>query len=124
MRNKEKTIKLSTAVALVLFAGVVGFIGGTRKNEILSLVAPVFGLKNSTAELDLSSVQNTFRTLSAKFDGEIDNSKLIEGASKGLVEAVGDEHTEYMDAKEAEEFNKSLSGDVGAGIGIQHQHHH
>jgi carboxyl-terminal processing protease len=119
MRNKEKTIKLSTAVALVLFAGVVGFIGGTRKNEILSLVAPVFGLKNDAVELDLSSVQNTFRTLSAKFYGEIDNSKLIEGASKGLVEAVGDEHTEYMDAKEAEEFNKSLSGDVGAGIGIQ-----
>lgn len=119
MKSRKKNVRLSTVVAMVLFAGVVGFISGTRKNEILGLLAPIFGLKNDTVELDLLSVQNTFRTLSSKFDGQIDKTKLIEGASKGLVEAVGDEHTVYMDSEEAEEFNKNLTGDVGAGIGVQ-----
>ena len=57
--------------------------------------------------------------MAEKFDGNLDAVKLIEGASKGLVEASGDEYTTYMDAKEAEEFNKNLSGDVGAGVGIE-----
>lgn len=32
---------------------------------------------------------------------------------------AGDDYTMYMDAEEAEEFNKSLEGDIGAGIGVE-----
>ena len=36
-----------------------------------------------------------------------------------MVEAVGDTYTAYMTREEAADFNKSLHGDVGAGIGIE-----
>ena len=119
MDRDKKQVKLSTLIAVSGIAMIIGFIGGTRKEETLNLLSPIFGIKKTASSLDLSSVQNTYRVLAEKFDGNLDTAKLIEGASKGLVEATGDEHTIYMDAEEAEEFNKSLSGDVGAGIGVQ-----
>ncbi len=119
MDRDKKQVKLSTLIAVSGIAMIIGFIGGTRKEEVLSLLSPIFGIKKAASSLDLSSVQNTYRVLAEKFDGNLDTTKLIEGASKGLVEAAGDEYTTYMDAAEAEEFNKSLSGDVGAGIGVQ-----
>ena len=119
MDRDKKQVKLSTLIAVSGIAMIIGFIGGTRKEEVLNLLSPIFGIKKTASSLDLSSVQNTYRVLAEKFDGNLDTAKLIEGASKGLVEATGDEHTIYMDAEEAEEFNKSLSGDVGAGIGVQ-----
>jgi carboxyl-terminal processing protease len=36
-----------------------------------------------------------------------------------MVEAAGDDYTYYMNATEADEFEKDLSGDVGAGIGVE-----
>ena len=119
MNKESRKVDVSTMVVISGVMLIVGFIGGTRKTEILNLVSPVFGLQKQTNELDLNSVQETFKTLIAKFDGNIDKNKLIEGASKGLVNATGDKFTTYMDSKEAEEFNKNLSGDIGAGIGVE-----
>ena len=119
MDRDNKKVNFSTAIAISGLMLVVGFIGGTRKTELINLVSPVFGLQKQTDELNLSSVQETFKTLNAKFDGNIDKNKLIEGASKGLANATGDKFTTYMDPKEAEEFNKSLNGDIGAGIGVE-----
>ena len=119
MNRESRKVDVSTAMVISGVMLIVGFIGGTRKTEILNLVSPVFGLQKQTNELDLNSVQETFKTLITKFDGNIDKNKLIEGASKGLVNATGDKFTTYMDSKEAEEFNKSLSGDIGAGIGVE-----
>ena len=119
MKRESKKVDVSTAVAISGVMLIVGFIGGTRKTELINLVFPVFGLQKQTDELNLSSVQETFKTLNAKFDGNLDKKKLIEGASKGLVNAAGDKFTTYMDSKEAEEFNKSLNGDIGAGIGVE-----
>ena len=119
MDREKKQVKISTLIVVSGIMMIVGFIGGTRKEEVFNLLSPIFGIKRSTNSLDFSSVQNTYKVLAEKFDGNLDTAKLIEGASKGLVEASGDEYTTYMDAKEAEEFNKNLSGDVGAGVGIE-----
>lgn len=101
----------------IAFVAVVGFVAGTRDNEIIGAIAPVLGFKVETSELNLASVQQTYQQLKLNYDGTLDTTKLIEGASRGLAEAVGDPYTVYMDAKEAEEFNKSLSGEIGGGIG-------
>lgn len=101
----------------IAFVAVIGFVAGTRDNEIIGAIAPVLGFKVETSELDLSSVQQTYQQLKLNYDGTLDTRKLIEGASRGLAEATGDPYTVYMDSKEAEEFNKSLSGEIGGGIG-------
>ena len=116
--DRGKKVERSTLVLVSVFMLVLGFAGGSRIDDIRNLIAPVFGLKK-VERIDFSNVEKTYQALASNFDGEIDKQKIIDGASKGLVEAVGDKYTEYMTSKEAEEFNKSLSGDVGTGIGVE-----
>ena len=116
--DRGKKVERSTLVLVSVFMLVLGFAGGSRIDDIRNLIAPVFGLKK-VERIDFSNIEKTYQALASNFDGEIDKQKIIDGASKGLVEAVGDKYTEYMTAKEAEEFNKSLSGDVGTGIGVE-----
>lgn len=127
MGSQQKTDKTdtkwsfapSTFVLIVGLAVIVGYAGGTRNDQIVGLVAPAFGFKVATGTLDLSSVQSTYRALKANFDGTLDNTALINGASRGLVAAADDTYTVYMDRKEAEEFNKDLTGNIGGGIGAE-----
>lgn len=119
MEKGKKKVELSTLVIISGVMTIVGFIAGTRKAEFYNLLAPVFGFQSQAEELDLSSVQNVYKTLAEKFDGSLDQAKLVDGASRGLVEAAGDDYTMYMNAEESEEFNKSLEGDIGAGIGVE-----
>ena len=116
--DRGKKVERSTLVLVSVFMLVLGFAGGSRIDDIRNLIAPVFGLKK-VERIDFSNVEKTYQALVSNFDGEIDKQKIIDGASKGLVEAAGDKYTEYMTSKEAEEFNKSLSGDVGTGIGVE-----
>ncbi len=116
--DRGKKVERSTLVLVSVFMLVLGFAGGSRIDDIRNLIAPVFGLKK-VERIDFSNIEKTYQALASNFDGEIDKQKIIDGASKGLVEAVGDKYTEYMTAKEAEEFNKRLSGDVGTGIGVE-----
>ncbi|HET6747507.1 MAG TPA: S41 family peptidase [Candidatus Saccharimonadales bacterium] len=120
--SKEEKTGISRPVYFFTIAivAVVGFVAGTRSNNFIATVGPIFGFKvaaNST--IDLSSVQQTFQQLKGNFDGNLDTQKLIEGASRGLVAAAGDQYTVYMDPKEASDFNKDLTGDIGGGIGAE-----
>ena len=103
----------------IAVVAVVGFIAGTRSNELLAVIAPIFGIKVETGTLQLSSVQKTYQELKANYDGDIDTQKLTDGASRGLVEAAGDQYTVFMDAKEATEFEKDLKGEIGGGVGAE-----
>lgn len=103
----------------IAVVAVVGFIAGTRGNEIMGIIAPVFGFKVETGHLDLAAVQKTYQELKANYDGTLDTQKLIDGASKGLVAAAGDQYTVFMDADEAEKFDADLSGQIGGGIGAE-----
>lgn len=103
----------------IAVVAVIGFVLGTRSQDVIAAVAPVFGFKVETGTLDLRTVQKTYQELKANYDGELDAGKLIDGASRGLVEAAGDQYTVFMDKKEAEDFSKDLSGEIGGGIGAE-----
>jgi carboxyl-terminal processing protease len=98
---------------------VIGFVAGTRSNELLGAIAPALGFKVETGTVDLSSVQKTYQALKAKYDGTLKMDALIDGANRGLVEAAGDQYTVFMDAKEAKDFEDDLSGQIGGGIGAE-----
>ena len=99
---------------VLLVVGIVSFVAGTRYHDMMALLR-----SGSTDTLDLSSVQETYRALQSQYDGQLDQQALIHGANRGLTEAAGDEHTSYFDPEESEEFDKSLNGDIGGGIGAQ-----
>jgi carboxyl-terminal processing protease len=97
---------------------VAGFIIGCNFPNIWNEVKPFFGFKKSDA-LDFSGLQEVYDELTYNFDGHLDREKLLDGAKRGLVEAAGDPYTVYMTAEENRAFQASLSGDVGAGIGVE-----
>lgn len=121
--KKWKVTKVNLGGAIIggAIALVVGIIIGLNWVNITGQFAPYLGgskTSKNTAN-DWSALDEVYNELSSNYDGDLDKKALIEGAKKGLVEAVGDDYTEYMDAKTAEDFNKSLHGDVGAGIGVE-----
>ena len=118
MVTGEKRQQLSWFLTLVIVA-IVSFVAGARSDALFANVASVFGVRTSNKTIDLSSVQKTYQELVANYDGKLDTQKLIYGANRGLVEAAGDPHTAYMDPDEMKEFDKSLSGQIGGGIGAE-----
>ena len=118
MVTGEKRQQLSWFLTLVIVA-IVSFVAGARSDALFANVALVFGVRTSNKTIDLSSVQKTYQELIANYDGKLDTQKLIYGANRGLVEAAGDPHTAYMDPDETKEFDKSLSGQIGGGIGAE-----
>ena len=118
MVTGEKRQQLSWFLTLVIVA-IVSFVAGARSDALFANVASVFGVRTSNKTIDLSSVQKTYQELIANYDGKLDTQKLIYGANRGLVEAAGDPHTAYMDPDETKEFDKSLSGQIGGGIGAE-----
>ena len=117
--TKRWQVTPSSAVLVLGITLIVGYLGGMRHDQVLGVIAPTLGIKVETGSLDLSSVQQTYRQLKANFDGTLNDQALIQGASKGLVAAAGDTHTEYFTKDEAKQFQESLTGNIGGGIGAE-----
>lgn len=117
--EKRWSFAPSTFALILALVAFVGYTAGTRNDQIVGTIAPIVGLKVETSTLDFTTVQTTFRQLKLNYDGTLDTNALIQGASRGLVAAAGDEYTVYMDRKEAEDFNKDLTGNIGGGIGAE-----
>lgn len=99
------------SVALVL----VGFVGG----QIAPTVIPAsWKIATSSNRLDFGSLQSLHEVLQRKFDGDLDNAKVMDGARAGLVSGAGDPYTTYLTAKEAQALNDQLSGTL-SGIGAE-----
>lgn len=117
--KKSKGIPKNIYVLTIAAVSIIGFVAGTRSNELLGAVGPLLGIKVETSTLNLDSVQSSFQQLKANYDGTLDEQALIDGASRGLVAAAGDQYTAFFDAKESDAFNKDLSGEIGGGIGAE-----
>lgn len=105
---KKRSVSYFTLAASLIVAVLVGFLAGTRTNDI-------FISDNSLAPL-----KETYKALQSNYDGKLDDKTLIEGASRGMVESVGDPYTVFFDKKEAAQFSKDLNGSfsgIGAEIG-------
>lgn len=113
----QKRIPTAVMVLAFLFVAGIGYAAGTI-NSGASLNSRLNSLLGKQ-QLDTSSLQETYQALRDNFDGTLDDRKLIEGANKGLVQAAGDQYTVYMDSKESSDFNNSLTGNIGGGIGVE-----
>ncbi|MDB5160184.1 MAG: putative carboxyl-terminal protease [Candidatus Saccharibacteria bacterium] len=118
-KDDERRIPPAVLIIGLVFVVGLGYIAGTFNNQIVSTIAPVFGMKSSSATLDLSSLQTTYQALKANYDGTLDDSKLIEAANKGMVDSLGDQYTVFFNKTEAASFNNDLTGTIGGGIGVE-----
>ena len=88
-------------------------------NILVDQFGVFLGGNRPAVNLDFSSLDEVYNVLNRNFDGDIDRDLAIEGAKRGLVASLGDRFTVFMNASEAADFNNSLHGDIGAGVGIE-----
>jgi carboxyl-terminal processing protease len=62
----------------------------------------------------------TFDTLNKDYYKDVDQNELINGAINGMVEALGDPYSDYMNEEEASSFHQSISSSF-EGIGAEIQ---
>lgn len=117
---KEKKTSLGNAIVVSAIMLVVGLILGVNWNNIFGGFAPYLGMSSGqTSSVNWSSLDEVYNKLATSYNGEISTSEIIEGAKKGLVEALEDKYTVYMDSEEASDFYNDLHGNVGSGVGIE-----
>lgn len=112
--TKERKVSLSTTIFLLLLVAVVSFIGGTRSYSIMSLLSG----SGSPSSIDFSSLNTLYDVLRSKYDGALDADALLDGAKHGLVDAVGDPYTVFLNAEEASALDSDLNGTF-EGIGAE-----
>ena len=70
---------------------------------------------------DLSKISTTYQLIESKYLNDVDHDKLVNGAINGMIEALEDPFTAYMDQKEAQQFDESISSSfegIGAEISV------
>lgn len=67
---------------------------------------------------ELSKIEAVYDQLLSQYFEDIDESKLVEGALAGMVDAVGDPYTQYLDVTEATSLNDTISASF-EGIGAE-----
>lgn len=115
---KDKKVQLSSTIIACFVTLVIGVVVGLNWNGIAAQLG-IGGKKADISKIDFDSLNDVYMSLAENYDGELDKTKIIEEAKRGLVNAAGDKYTYYMTTEEAEKFKKDLEGDVGAGIGVE-----
>lgn len=117
INNKKKWI-ICTVVILIV-TNTLTFMLGNR----LTLSLPNGNVEISRTSLDeVMKFKKLFlvrEQLYKYYDGKIDDAALVNGAIKGMTNALKDPYTVFMDADETKEFNNQLQGQEYVGVGIQ-----
>ena len=122
MDNKLEWEEKKTSLGNTIIVGgvmlVIGLLVGLLGGNFLETFSPYLGLESSKG-IDWSALDEVYNKLATNYNGEVSDEKIIEGAKKGLTEALGDTYTVYMDKEETSEFYDELHGKVGSGIGVE-----
>ena len=122
MRNYQgrpllKVAILCLAVSLLsFFIGInLGKTSSYRNTDAEDIVAATV-TDQSDIEL-LKPISDVMKLIKSKYIDDVDTEKLIEGAIKGMVEALGDPYSVFMNQSEFRDFITALDGSFG-GVGI------
>ena len=73
-------------------------------------------ISNDSSKLD-NKIEKCKKVIDKYFLGEVNEEKLIDGAAKGYIEALGDEYTEYIPKEDMKNYTENIMGNF-VGIGI------
>lgn len=133
----DKTLKNIFIVLVVILLVLGSFAGGFVTGHLVPFIGlpgmpglqdPTISAPATPAPEQQAATPAEFQTLFAPFweawnlihenyvDQPVDNVALMRGAINGMMQALGDEHSTYMDPKNFREANASLEGEY-EGIG-------
>ncbi|HSW81089.1 MAG TPA: S41 family peptidase [Candidatus Saccharimonas sp.] len=113
-----RQVRTTTFIGVAIVVALASFILGSRSQDIAALIWGHNQNSGLPSQLDLSSLQDVYKTLRQNFDGQLDTQKLVDGAKKGLTSAAGDQYTVFFTNAEAKQFQDDLDGKF-SGIGAE-----
>ena len=121
-KRKRKSILIIPLICFIIIISCASFLAGNymaTKGMFLVRTSPQV---ESTAEQinDKSKYSALFTVrdkLIEKFDGEIDDNALLEGAIKGMTNSLNDQYTVFMNQEEFDNLMKQSNGSM-MGIGV------
>lgn len=119
---KQKTVRLYKVMMLVILTIFLTFMITSLGIYAYFINGKQIGryvLVSSSEETDnISNELSKYKTIIDKyFLGEVDETKLKEGAIKGYIDGLNDPYTEYISKEEMEEYLQDTKGNF-VGIGI------
>ncbi|GAB4470749.1 MAG: hypothetical protein Kow0088_03910 [Anaerolineales bacterium] len=131
MESKRPPILIIFALFIIVVgATLAGFYAGrvsVANQEASFLIMPggtpqVGTLPNAATDQSVNELfapfWQTWQLIHEQYvDQPVDNVKLMRGAIQGMVDALGDEHSSYIDPDSLEEFQAQLTGTEYEGIG-------
>lgn len=117
---EEKKTSLGNAIIISAVMAILGVVVGFNAKSWFSGFLGLVGITDvSQSSVDWSSLDEVYNQLANSYNGEISTEVILDGAKSGMVSALGDQYTSYMNAEQSSAFYDELHGNVGSGIGIE-----
>ena len=117
---EEKKTSLGNAIIISAVMAILGVVVGFNAKSWFSGFLGLVGITDvSESSVDWSSLDEVYNQLANSYNGEISTEVILDGAKSGMVSALGDQYTSYMNAEQSSAFYDELHGNVGSGIGIE-----
>lgn len=97
----------------IISAGVTMLALTTGEEKVVEVIQPV-------ERQEFSKLYDVFDELKDSYYSEFDEEELVNGAINGMVDALGDPYSDYMNVDEASQFDESISSSF-QGIGAEIQ---
>lgn len=118
----KRRISIMLAIILVVVIGAFTIYAtsndnkSTKQEPKLGFMSNLKELSEISAIMDL--VQENFVDSNPDKKIQVNNELLLEGALKGMIDSLGDPHSNYFSKEEMQEFTEDIAGKF-AGVGMQ-----
>lgn len=99
------------AILALAFGSVIGVV-------LAYTAKPLSIITNTDSPSDIQEVEKIYDNLLSKYYGEIDKQTLSDAAIKGMIEALNDPYSTYIDAENTDDFDEQIYG-YYVGIGTE-----
>ncbi|MGO4938921.1 S41 family peptidase [Fundicoccus sp. Sow4_D5] len=117
--NQKKNVIISIITFIVLMTGsVVTRPAYHAQFDWLFDQESLITEENRITDEDLKALEDVYNSIQVNYVEEVDKIDLLTGALKGMVDAIGDPYSEYLNAEESTSFEEDFQ-DSFEGIGVQ-----
>lgn len=105
---------------IVATAGVTFFALTTGEDKVVEVVNPQKPLTSERKEF--KKLYDAYDEMKKNYYDDIDESAVMDGAINGMIDALGDPYSDYLNEQEARQLNESITSSF-EGIGAEIQEH-
>ena len=119
-QRNPRTVPILIGLILVIIAGIGGYELGIRQPQTFEIK----GIANADGTVvpaaDFAIFWDAWRTIQSSYlrAGEVTSEDMIHGAAEGLVGALKDPYSVFMNPSDAKRFSEDINGNFG-GIGAE-----